>query len=316
MKIKKVAILFDESRSFKIFSQVFQEMGLEVMKLIPCGIKEKLNLQDQLKKIKEELNSFKPDLIIAWQWDILTLTRRNTNAFESLKRFLSSSNIKKTIIMQEDPIFYHTKELRELTCSFEYLFTHSMNFEKEYLKSGVEKVFYRPCYYASKEFKKPDEKREYQYDIAFIGSMRKRRKEFFEKIKITFPNLKMFIGSELDKKKSAEIFFNSKINLIYSMASDTEECKGHGYPMKLLEVMACNGFALTEKRKHVENDFVIGEDLDIFESFEECIKKVEYYLKHEKEREEINNKGYQKVINYFKDTDGAKKMIETLEQYS
>jgi hypothetical protein len=312
--INKIAILFDESRSFDIFSKVCKEMGIEVMKKIPVGIKTNLKLETQLDLIKKELNKFKPDLISAWQLDILRIISKNQDGFNILHDFLSDIHIPKSIILQEDPGFVSIQKLYSLTCLFDYIFTHSIIMKDKYIKDGVKKVFYRPCFYYSDGFKLTENaKSSKRYDISFIGRLNPDRAMFIDKIKKEFHGLNIFVGEVWDKKDIIKIYNNSKINLVYGMKSDIEGLKGDGYPMKILEILASKGFALCESRCRLKEDFINGEELVMFNNSDDCIKKIIYFLNHEEERCRIATKGHEKVINCFKDTDGYKEMINKLK---
>ena len=59
MKINKVAILFDDSKTFRIFSKICKKHKIQVMKHISIGLKKDLNIKTQLRLIKQELNTVK-----------------------------------------------------------------------------------------------------------------------------------------------------------------------------------------------------------------------------------------------------------------
>ena len=90
------------------------------------------------------------------------------------------------------------------------------------------------------------------------------------------------------------IFHESKINL--NITSKTIES---GIPQRIFDVLSCGGFCLTNYQPEVAENFVDGEDLVMYSSIEDLISKVDYYLKHEKERKQIAANGYSKVVKYF-----------------
>lgn len=87
------------------------------------------------------------------------------------------------------------------------------------------------------------------------------------------------------------IFHDSKINLNITLRSIKS-----GIPLRCMEIMSCGGFLLTNFQSDFFKHFVAGEDFVYFESNDDMLQKIDYYLTHEKERSSIAESGYQKVI--------------------
>lgn len=87
------------------------------------------------------------------------------------------------------------------------------------------------------------------------------------------------------------IFHDSKINLNITLRSIKS-----GIPLRCMEIMSCGGFLLTNFQSDFFKHFVAGEDFVYFESNDDMLQKIDYYLTHEKERTSIAESGYQKAI--------------------
>lgn len=87
------------------------------------------------------------------------------------------------------------------------------------------------------------------------------------------------------------IFHDSKINLNITLRSIKS-----GIPLRCMEIMSCGGFLLTNFQSDFFKHFVAGEDFVYFESNDDMLQKIDYYLTHEKERASIAESGCQKVI--------------------
>ena len=85
---------------------------------------------------------------------------------------------------------------------------------------------------------------------------------------------------------------NSKINLNVLRTQN----KG-SHNMRTFDIPACGGFMLHEYSDEVVDFFEPGKEMDTFKSAEECLDKIQYYLKNESVREKIALNGYNKVIN-------------------
>lgn len=87
-----------------------------------------------------------------------------------------------------------------------------------------------------------------------------------------------------------KIFHASRINL--NMTIRPIET---GLSLRIWDILGCGGFLLTNYQAELENYFEIGKDLETYESTEELLEKVNYYLHHEEERIEIAIRGYEKT---------------------
>jgi spore maturation protein CgeB len=102
---------------------------------------------------------------------------------------------------------------------------------------------------------------------------------------------KCYKGFIKEEKQLAKIYNSSKINLNITLRSIKS-----GIPLRCMEIMSCGGFLLTNFQSDFLKHFVAGEDFVYFESNDDMLQKIEYYLTHEKERTSIAESGYQKVI--------------------
>lgn len=86
------------------------------------------------------------------------------------------------------------------------------------------------------------------------------------------------------------VFANSKINLNITLRSIQS-----GIPLRAMDIMGAGGFLLTNFQADFLDYFIPNEDFVYYESEEDLIDKVNYYLSHEKERLEIAHNGHEKV---------------------
>ena len=106
-----------------------------------------------------------------------------------------------------------------------------------------------------------------------------------------------------------KIFYLSKINLNVTLPSIET-----GVPQRILDIMGCGGFVLTNYQKELEDLFVIGKEIEVYHNLDELIEKCNYYLTHEKERLTIAMNGYKKVRDSFTYSHQLKKMISIVQE--
>ena len=89
-----------------------------------------------------------------------------------------------------------------------------------------------------------------------------------------------------------KIFKCSKINL-----SMTNRPIKTGMPLRMFDTMGAGGFLLTNYQAEIPIYFEIGKDLEVYESQQDLLNKIAYYLEHDDERMEIAANGQEKVRN-------------------
>lgn len=111
----------------------------------------------------------------------------------------------------------------------------------------------------------------------------------------------------VDFAKQAPLVFNgSKVNIYV-----TPRAIRSGVPLRVLEIMACQGFVLVNYQEDLAAEFEDGKELVMYRSLEEMVDKVRYYLEHEDERKAIARAGYEKVLREY---NYAEKLRGILEQ--
>ncbi|MFK7788653.1 MAG: glycosyltransferase [Phycisphaeraceae bacterium] len=65
---------------------------------------------------------------------------------------------------------------------------------------------------------------------------------------------------------------------------------------RVFEVPACGGFLLTQPAEDLDTYLKPGQDCATFETIDELVDQVRYYLKHEDDRRDIASRGYQRTL--------------------
>ena len=105
------------------------------------------------------------------------------------------------------------------------------------------------------------------------------------------------------------VFHNSRINLNISLRSIRS-----GIPLRCMDIMANGGFLLSNYQADLCEAFVPGEDFVYYEDPEDMLSKIEYYLTHEKEREEIAENGCEKTRREHSFIATFRRIFEVLEE--
>lgn len=90
------------------------------------------------------------------------------------------------------------------------------------------------------------------------------------------------------------VFNSSKINLNITLRTIKT-----AIPLRCMDIMGAGGFLLSNYQQELAELFENGVDMVMYESHEDALNKIDYYLSHEKEREEIAVNGKRKIEEDF-----------------
>lgn len=162
----------------------------------------------------------------------------------------------------------------------------------------------------------------YYADIAMIGSMGnpiyRKRCELLMKLRRNkldikwwgphlsrqLKNIRYFLGGvhrawmgkEVYMKDFADVVQHTKIFI--GQDSDIP-CQGKYLSNRSFAVMGCGGFYLCRRTPGVEFAYEVGKEIDVFDTSDEIVDKVLYYLKNEDKRKQIALAGQKKVLNHY-----------------
>jgi hypothetical protein len=155
-----------------------------------------------------------------------------------------------------------------------------------------------------------------KYDVSFVGTVKfADRMHYLNELRNKNFSLQVFgegSGGYVSFEQMLNIFNSSKINLNFSKCGHffcRKQIKG-----RVFQVCMAGGFLLTEYAPGIEKYFEIDREIVCFNSEEELLNKVIYYLGHEQERRAIAQAGWERasseytssqiVANVFKQIEG------------
>lgn len=116
-----------------------------------------------------------------------------------------------------------------------------------------------------------------------------------------------FRGTVDDEKELPFVYRAGRINLNMTSRTITS-----GIPLRVLDVLACGGFLITNYQPEIAELFKDGQELVIYTDVHDCIDKVSYYLKNDAAREKIARRGHDAVKERFRLDAAVKTMLDHL----
>lgn len=258
------------------------------------------------QKLLEFIKSEKPDnIIIAMDYEEIDLS-----TFGEIRKILPNVIIG-AIICDDDVRFEIYSRYYSLFLDYVLI---SQDFIPEYKKNGMKNVFFNMEY---NTYKLKPMSLEKIYDLTFIGRPKADRYNLIKylldngiKINIfgfdwyKFPEFKELYHGPLNQEDYAKIINQSKINLSLIKSGHEGETSRQNFKGRFCEVSLCRAFQLAEASPILDKFYKDGIEIATFQTKEELLQKIKYFLTHEKEREKIADNAYQKTIaEYNRETE-------------
>lgn len=108
--------------------------------------------------------------------------------------------------------------------------------------------------------------------------------------------------------KAPYVFKLSKVNLNITLRSILS-----GIPLRAFEVMGAGGFLITNYQADFDDCFIAGEDYVFYESIDDLMYKIDYYLTHDDERKAIAESGLNRIRENHTYMHRVKEILDIVE---
>jgi len=256
---------------------------------------------------KNEMNKSFLEIIKEKNYDLILFAMEydefSPGTLEKMKKL--SPKTKFVIIICDDDARFDDWS-RYIALFFDYVIT-SQNYVKEYKKEGIDVFFHFD--YNTYKLKPMNIKK--IYDVTFIGRPKADRNEVIKYLLdnginimlfgwdwYKYPEFEKVYGGPLSQEDYARVINQSKINLSPAKAGYSEEKEHYNMKGRYYEVSLCKSFQLVE-RFPVLLKFFNEKEMGMYDSQEDMLDKIRYYLKHEKEREQMAKRAYEKTLRKY-----------------
>ena len=146
------------------------------------------------------------------------------------------------------------------------------------------------------------------------------RRKLLERVATLGYDFRLYTGSDVSKNEKLKsvnkgyinystqmpsVFANSRINLNITLRSIHT-----GVPLRVMDILACGGFVLTNYQEEIVELFEENKEIVIYRSLDDCIDKINYYLEHEDKRQAIAEAGKRAVLDRFDYKEGLRNLFE------
>lgn len=265
-----------------------------------------------LKHGIKKTESFIRNFVITNRIDMVISFPFATNFELSVEYYYSLRDIAKLIFwMFDDENYFNSYskyycQAADAVITTDYFSTHA------YANLGIPPVLYFSSYPRENYHPAGIER---DIDVCFLGNCRKNdRMEYIDYLLKNGVNIQTFgTGSTngfVEWKDFSKIFSRSKINLNFTkldklgwvnrdepLLNRVRQNKG-----RPIEISMTKSFCLSEYSPAIGFLFEIDKEIDVFDSKEELLRKVRYYLENDSKREEMASNAHERAIkNYSSD---------------
>ena len=195
----------------------------------------------------------------------------------------------------------------------------------EYIPIGIDPDIHRPIALTA------EEQRRYGADVCFIGGLSRRfhaaRRAMVEyaiengvNIKVWGGYLEHFVGSPILRVWQGQIWGEEQVKALCAAKIGLNFHVDHrageldrGLNLRAFELAACGVFQLLQRVPSVGEFFEEGKEIVCFETKEEMLDKIRYYLAHESERQQIAEAARKRVLREHTWAHRVANMIRHLE---
>jgi spore maturation protein CgeB len=263
-----------------------------------------------LKKVK----FFKPDLIFFIKAE---------NIYSKTIKLLKTENITLVNFYPDNPfVFWNGNSNKDVLNSLPF-YDCFLSWSKQLMpilkQAGAKDVYYFPFafdedIYNSNLVLNEEDFKKYKCDVCFAGTWDKEREYWLTELIKKMPNLNLAIwgnlwkeklskdsvlinclkGSAIYKNDIIKLFKTSKIVLNFIRKQNETS-----HNMRTLEVPATKSFLLTQRTvEQAKELFKEGQSIECFNSIEELIKKIKFYLDNDDLRRSVAQNGYNRAQRF------------------
>jgi len=195
---------------------------------------------------------------------------------------------------------------------YDFVFVFDTFYINEIKRKGAKKVQYLPLATNPNRYSKitvtDQDRRDYDYDVCFIGVPFEKRVEIFENLREyklgvfgdhwdTYFMIKGMKTPPYYKGKATgetvnKIYLSSKIVLNIHHPQSIE-----GLNTRTFDIPACGAFEMVDYKKNIEKHFEIDKEIVTFKNINELKSKIDFYLRNDDLRKIISENGRQRVRN-------------------
>lgn len=272
------------STEYMSFIPALQELGHEVYHFESWATDKRKDLQG--------LNIGLVEFVLEVEPELLFLVPMEYEIWIETLQYISSATNAKLLCWSTDDSWKYREVSRFIAKGFHGMITTYPNVVERYNSDGYNNVFVSQ--WGAERLLEPVPSDKCKYDIVFVGSSHGNRKKMIEQIKDNGLQVECFgygwPNGPVNDIEMIDVINSSRICLNFANSRGENQIKA-----RLFEVPGAGGFLLTEYTEGIEKFYHLDREIVAFNSVTELVKKANYYINKEDERDNIAMAGYMRT---------------------
>ncbi|MBM5804859.1 MAG: glycosyltransferase [Candidatus Verstraetearchaeota archaeon] len=270
------------------FFYTLLNMDLSLIYFVSDRLKQRFGLEKMSKILREAVYYYQPDVLFYCHY-------HDWISHDVIKEISEELPTKTVIWLSDDHVNYESE--RAVWELFNLVVTTEKNGYERRIREGFNNVFLSQWGYNHFIYRKLNLPK--KYDVCFVGRCYGERENFVETLRKKGINVAAFgqgwrEGGRVTQSDLIKIFNQSKIILNISFAWTDERVfcvKGRDF-----ESVGCGSLLLTKDTREIAEYLTSGKEIVTYQDMDDATEKIKYYLANEGEREEIAQRGYERVL--------------------
>ncbi|MFC4076929.1 glycosyltransferase [Salinithrix halophila] len=234
---------------------------------------------------------------------------------------------------------YHIQDYEWMVPYYDFMVTQDSGCLPFYRDRRNKPAFHLPLAVNPTHYFPGNVKRDYQSDVCFVGSAWSDRirlmdhlipllsgkkviivGEGWEKLKHYSRLKKSMINRNIPPSETARYYNGAKIVLnIHRPLNDINKNPYH-LPActpnnRTFDIAACHSFQLVSRRRDLGRLYRLGEEIITYKNLKDLKQKIDYYLIHDKQREEIAGRAYRRTLRDHTYTVRMRQLIHIMHRF-
>ena len=310
-------------------ADALQELGHETLILQTHELmkfRENIPKMDALKEIGRNILSLKPDAVIGYGATSMAFFPLDDGTVVNLFESIQTPYV---CVLYDNPTAEDCFPIVATAANSDYchMFVWDRYYTEELKNLGFRHVYYMPIATNTKRYRKlPEEGREnnkFKCDVSFVGTWSPKRELTLRRLldfdlvihgyewQRAYPvELRERFREVADNIEDLPFIYNySKVNVNVTMEQGISSLN-----MRVFDVMACEGFLISDYKPDFEELFDMDKEIVCYRNVEELPELIKYYLNHDKERRGKARLARRRVLREHNYKTRMKFMVDTLNQ--
>ena len=271
---------------YAAFVPTLERMGHEVVHFESADRARYRDLADMNQQLLQTVDSVQPDVMLVVQMNYEIW-------LETLYAIKSRGDVA-TLCWTTDDSWKYRQVSRFIGPAYHAITTTYPDRLSDYHRDGIAHVLLTQWAAASPTLREPLPAKYCRYKVSFVGAAHGNRKRRIDRLRDKGIEVATFgygwPEGPIAAEKIPDIMRDSVISLNFANSSGANQIKARTF-----EVPGAGGFLLTERAPHLEQWYVPGKEIEVFQNDRELEQKILHYLDHSAQRDAIAQAGYERT---------------------